>query len=186
MHRYKVAIMQQHLNLGYKKLPVVISMLFYHGKGQYPYCLKLIDCVEDTPFAKAHFFDDPACRSQCTAGWGDLSTQNACFLRNCSKTYFYQRSRGYRRSYYKADYEECTKIIQTSQFAYFVVIRIRQYELNKRLLFAFCLWLGIQIPCTLKTSIACLSWRKENRDCDENKKWSSWFSFHISSLPTCF
>ena len=36
MHRYKVAIMQQHLNLGYKKLPVVISMLFYHGKGQYP------------------------------------------------------------------------------------------------------------------------------------------------------
>ena len=59
MHRYKVAIMQQHLNQGNKKLPVVISMLFYHGKGQYPYRLKLIDCVEDTPFAKAHFFDDP-------------------------------------------------------------------------------------------------------------------------------
>lgn len=30
--RYAVAAMQQHLNAGHKKLPLVIPILFYHGK----------------------------------------------------------------------------------------------------------------------------------------------------------
>lgn len=59
MLRYKVAIMQQHLAGGNKKLPIVIPMLFYHGKGQYPYSLRLIDCFDNPEFAKEHFFDDP-------------------------------------------------------------------------------------------------------------------------------
>jgi predicted transposase/invertase (TIGR01784 family) len=59
MLRYKVAIMQQHLARGNKKLPAVIPMLFYHGKGPYPYSLRLIDCFEDPEFAKEHFFDNP-------------------------------------------------------------------------------------------------------------------------------
>ena len=59
MLRYKMAIMQQHLARGNKKLPAVIPMLFYHGKGLYPYSLRLIDCFDDPEFAKEHFFDDP-------------------------------------------------------------------------------------------------------------------------------
>lgn len=59
MLRYKVAIMQQHLACGNKKLPAVMPMLFYHGKGQYPYSLRLIDCFEDPEFAEEHFFNDP-------------------------------------------------------------------------------------------------------------------------------
>lgn len=40
MLRYKLAIMKQHLDQGSKKLPTLISMLFYHGKkGPYPYSL---------------------------------------------------------------------------------------------------------------------------------------------------
>ena len=60
MLRYKLAIMKQHLDQGYKKLPAVIPMLFYHGKKRpYPYSLQLIDCFEDKEFAKNHFFNSP-------------------------------------------------------------------------------------------------------------------------------
>jgi recombination-promoting nuclease RpnB len=60
MLRYKLAIMKQHLDQGHKKLPTVISMLFYHGKkGPYPYSLSLIDCFEDPDYARQHFLNDP-------------------------------------------------------------------------------------------------------------------------------
>ncbi|WP_010598074.1 Rpn family recombination-promoting nuclease/putative transposase [Rickettsiella massiliensis] len=59
MLRYKLAIMKQHLDQGHKKLPTVISILFYHGKkGPYPYSLSLIECFEDPDFARQHFLND--------------------------------------------------------------------------------------------------------------------------------
>ncbi|MES2998758.1 MAG: Rpn family recombination-promoting nuclease/putative transposase [Pseudomonadota bacterium] len=60
MLRYKLAIMKQHIDQGNKKLPLVISMLFYHGKKHpYPYSLELTDCFENTELAKAYFYDPP-------------------------------------------------------------------------------------------------------------------------------
>lgn len=58
--RYKIAIMKQHLDQGHKKLPSVISILFYQGREQpYPYSLELIDSFEDKEFAKQYFFAEP-------------------------------------------------------------------------------------------------------------------------------
>lgn len=40
MMRYSIAAMQNHLDAGYKELPLVIPMLFYHDcRSPYPYSL---------------------------------------------------------------------------------------------------------------------------------------------------
>lgn len=59
MFRYKLGVIKQHLDQGYKKAPTVIPIIFYHGKSPYPYSLKLVDCFEDKEFAEEHFFNDP-------------------------------------------------------------------------------------------------------------------------------
>ncbi len=44
MMRYSIAAMQNHLDAGYKELPLVIPMLFYHGcRSPYPYSLCWLD-----------------------------------------------------------------------------------------------------------------------------------------------
>ena len=41
MMRYSIAAMQNHLDAGYKELPLVLPMLFYHGcRSPYPYSLQ--------------------------------------------------------------------------------------------------------------------------------------------------
>lgn len=50
--RYAVAAMQQHLNAGHKKLPLVIPILFYHGKrSPYPWSLNWLDGFNDPDVA---------------------------------------------------------------------------------------------------------------------------------------
>ncbi|MFV0261075.1 MAG: Rpn family recombination-promoting nuclease/putative transposase [Kluyvera sp.] len=51
--RYAVAAMQQHLNAGHKKLPLVIPILFYHGKrSPYPWTLNWLDEFHDPNAAR--------------------------------------------------------------------------------------------------------------------------------------
>ncbi|NYY79075.1 hypothetical protein DMI66_12890 [Escherichia coli] len=43
--RYAIAAMQNHLDAGYKTLPMVVPLLFYHGiESSYPYSLCWLDC----------------------------------------------------------------------------------------------------------------------------------------------
>lgn len=42
--RYAIAAMQRHLDKGYRELPLVIPLLFYHGKiSPYPWSLRWLD-----------------------------------------------------------------------------------------------------------------------------------------------
>lgn len=51
--RYAMAAMQRHLDAGYKELPLVIPMLFYHGcRSPYPYSLCWLDAFADPVAAK--------------------------------------------------------------------------------------------------------------------------------------
>lgn len=51
--RYSLAAMQQHLDKGHKRLPVVVPLLFYHGlrKG-YPYSNDWLGCFDDHAMAR--------------------------------------------------------------------------------------------------------------------------------------
>ncbi|MGL5968401.1 MAG: Rpn family recombination-promoting nuclease/putative transposase [Kluyvera sp.] len=51
--RYAVAAMQRHLDAGHKKLPLVIPILFYHGKRTpYPWTLNWLDEFSDPDSAR--------------------------------------------------------------------------------------------------------------------------------------
>lgn len=51
--RYAVAAMQRHLDAGHKKLPLVIPILFYHGKRTpYPWSLNWLDEFSDPDSAR--------------------------------------------------------------------------------------------------------------------------------------
>ncbi|WP_455906930.1 Rpn family recombination-promoting nuclease/putative transposase [Pectobacterium carotovorum] len=50
--RYCLDAMQQHLSQGHQSLPVVIPLLFYHGKrSPYPYSMQWLDHFTDPPLA---------------------------------------------------------------------------------------------------------------------------------------
>lgn len=52
---YVIEIMKWHLAQGYKKLPVVLTSVVYHGKqSPYPYSTDLAACFEDVEFAKKY------------------------------------------------------------------------------------------------------------------------------------
>ncbi|MGV7962872.1 Rpn family recombination-promoting nuclease/putative transposase [Photorhabdus tasmaniensis] len=51
--RYSISAMQRHLEQGHEKLPLVIPVLFYHGKIQpYPWSTHWLDCFDDPALAK--------------------------------------------------------------------------------------------------------------------------------------
>ncbi|KOY63976.1 transposase [Photorhabdus heterorhabditis] len=52
--RYSISAMQWHLEQGHEKLPLVIPMLFYHGKKRpYPWSTNWFDCFEASDLAEA-------------------------------------------------------------------------------------------------------------------------------------
>ena len=54
MFRYAIAAMQKHLDAGNKELPLVVPLLFYHGKtSPYPYSMNWLDCFTKPEVAKA-------------------------------------------------------------------------------------------------------------------------------------
>ncbi|XBS68204.1 Rpn family recombination-promoting nuclease/putative transposase [Acerihabitans sp. KWT182] len=53
MMRYSLAVMQQHLDQGYKDLPVVMPLLFYQGSRRgYPYTNDWLMCFSDVELAR--------------------------------------------------------------------------------------------------------------------------------------
>ncbi|MDC9593027.1 Rpn family recombination-promoting nuclease/putative transposase [Xenorhabdus sp. IM139775] len=57
--QYSVSVMASHLKNGHKKLPLVVPMLFYHGKIQpYPYSMQWLDCF-DQPEQAARLYSQP-------------------------------------------------------------------------------------------------------------------------------
>lgn len=53
MMRYSIAAMQNHLDAGYKELPLVLPMLFYHGcRSPYPYSLCWLDEFAEPAIAR--------------------------------------------------------------------------------------------------------------------------------------
>ncbi|QMI06562.1 Rpn family recombination-promoting nuclease/putative transposase [Citrobacter sp. RHB25-C09] len=51
--RYAIAAMQQHLDAGHKRLPLVVPMLFYHGaESPYPFTLNWLDEFADPELAR--------------------------------------------------------------------------------------------------------------------------------------
>ncbi|EYU16782.1 ISNCY family transposase [Photorhabdus luminescens] len=56
--RYSISAMQRHLEQGHKKLPLVIPILFYHGKTRpYPWSTNWLDCF-DTPTLAAEIYSN--------------------------------------------------------------------------------------------------------------------------------
>lgn len=54
--RYAIAAMQRHLDIGYKKIPLVIPILFYHGEETpYPHSMDWIEEFEDPELARQVF-----------------------------------------------------------------------------------------------------------------------------------
>jgi predicted transposase/invertase (TIGR01784 family) len=54
MLRYSLEAMQQHLDRGHQELPVVIPLLFYHGRTPpYPYTTQWLDCFADPELAES-------------------------------------------------------------------------------------------------------------------------------------
>ena len=54
---YVVQIIQQHLQQGHDKLPIVLPSVIYHGKeSPYPYSTSLFDCFEDKEIAQEYMF----------------------------------------------------------------------------------------------------------------------------------
>lgn len=50
---YRVAIMRGHLSQGHDKLPIVVSLVLYHGKqSPYPHSVQLWDCFAEPELAK--------------------------------------------------------------------------------------------------------------------------------------
>ncbi|MDC9583208.1 Rpn family recombination-promoting nuclease/putative transposase [Xenorhabdus sp. PR6a] len=57
--QYSVSVMASHLKNGHKKLPLVVPLLFYHGKTQpYPYSMQWLDCF-DQPEQAARLYSQP-------------------------------------------------------------------------------------------------------------------------------
>jgi len=52
LFRYSLAAMKQHLDRGFKQLPLVIPVLFYQGDKAYPYSTDWLDCFADPLLAK--------------------------------------------------------------------------------------------------------------------------------------
>lgn len=53
---YTVRGMREHLDQGNKKLPLILPLLFYHGKQRpYPYGTDIFECFEDPALAKKYF-----------------------------------------------------------------------------------------------------------------------------------
>ncbi|AFI89529.1 Rpn family recombination-promoting nuclease/putative transposase [Pectobacterium parmentieri] len=51
--RYCLAAMQQHLDQGHDRLPLVVPLLFYHGRSRpYPYSLRWLDSFADPVLAQ--------------------------------------------------------------------------------------------------------------------------------------
>lgn len=54
LHRYSLATMQRHIDQGHEKLPMVIPLLFYHGRtSPYPYATRRLDCFADPELAES-------------------------------------------------------------------------------------------------------------------------------------
>jgi predicted transposase/invertase (TIGR01784 family) len=52
--RYSIAAMHRHLKQGHKLLPLIVPILFYHGKqSPYPYSMRWLDCFEDPVVAQS-------------------------------------------------------------------------------------------------------------------------------------
>ncbi|WP_312885056.1 Rpn family recombination-promoting nuclease/putative transposase [Candidatus Sodalis endolongispinus] len=52
--RYSIAAIQQHLEQGHDRLPVMIPLLFYHGRtSPYPYTTRWLDCFADPQLAES-------------------------------------------------------------------------------------------------------------------------------------
>ncbi len=59
LHRYSIAAMHRHLEQGNDKLPLVIPLLFYHGKtSPYPYSMNWLDCFYDPILAQSIYSRD--------------------------------------------------------------------------------------------------------------------------------
>ncbi len=59
MMRYAIAAMKQHLDAGNETLPLVVPLLFYHGKtSPYPYSTNWLDEFESPEIAKALYSQD--------------------------------------------------------------------------------------------------------------------------------
>ncbi|MCF6808351.1 Rpn family recombination-promoting nuclease/putative transposase [Thiotrichales bacterium 19S9-12] len=57
MLTYEVQIMQMHLDKGHDKLPIVVPILYYHGKDTpYPYSACIYDIFENVVLAKQYAF----------------------------------------------------------------------------------------------------------------------------------
>ncbi|EDS7589568.1 Rpn family recombination-promoting nuclease/putative transposase [Salmonella enterica subsp. diarizonae] len=53
MMKYTIRAMDDHLKKGYKTLPVVVPLLFYHGDVRpYPYSMDWLDCFEQPELAR--------------------------------------------------------------------------------------------------------------------------------------
>ncbi|EDR2901317.1 Rpn family recombination-promoting nuclease/putative transposase [Salmonella enterica subsp. enterica] len=53
MMKYTIRAMSDHLNKGYRTLPVVVPLLFYHGDVRpYPYSMDWLDCFEQPELAR--------------------------------------------------------------------------------------------------------------------------------------
>jgi predicted transposase/invertase (TIGR01784 family) len=51
--RYSIAAMHRHLKQGHKRLPMIVPILFYHGKqSPYPYSMRWLDCFDDPAAAQ--------------------------------------------------------------------------------------------------------------------------------------
>ena len=56
---YSIKIMQNHLNRGYIKLPLVLPLVLYHGKtSPYPFSADIYDCFAEKELAKSYAFKD--------------------------------------------------------------------------------------------------------------------------------
>ncbi len=59
MMKYAIAAMKQHLDAGNETLPLVVPLLFYHGKtSPYPYSTNWLDEFESPEIAKALYSQD--------------------------------------------------------------------------------------------------------------------------------
>ena len=59
LFRYAIAAMQKHLDGGNKELPLVVPLLFYHGKtSPYPYSMNWLDCFAEPEMAKTLYSND--------------------------------------------------------------------------------------------------------------------------------
>ncbi|MCF6777792.1 Rpn family recombination-promoting nuclease/putative transposase [Thiotrichales bacterium 19X7-9] len=56
---YEIQIMQSHLDAGNDKLPIIVSLVFYHGDSSpYPYSTSIYDLFEDIELAKKYAFNN--------------------------------------------------------------------------------------------------------------------------------